>query len=236
MRDVWSPLLPEGRLVLLSGDRGDLRGFHHELAHHAVHRRKGPFLWCDGEHGFNPYTFAELNLTRGFQADAEADRLLIKRCMTPFQWDTVLTQHLEKKLLEVGASAVLAAPYDALFSTDELKDWEQEDYVAYSLRYLKDLARARNVPILLSVDMARWWRTHPTLARQALEAVSERWNVGRKAGAWWAARHGSNEILQQPVPQRVTLLDFLPELEAVVRSPSRTRATRDPAAPLRVSR
>jgi len=213
MACLWSALRPKGRLVLLNGSRDELRAFHHELAHDTVHHEKGSVLWCDGEHGFNPYVYAELNLERGFEADWGADRVLIKRCMTPFQWDTVLTKHLEQKLLEGGASLVLAAPYDQLFSTDELQDWEQEDYVAFTLKHLDEAARRHNIPILLSVDMARWWRTHPTLARKTLEATSTRWTVRHVAQGWRAVADGSGATIEYRIARRITLLDFLPETE-----------------------
>jgi hypothetical protein len=211
MEGLWSPLLPRGQLVLLSGDRGELRAFHHELAHFALQRRPGPVLWCDGEHGFNPYAFAELNLRAGLEADAGAERLLVKRCMTPFQWDTVLTQHLEQKLIEAGAALALAAPYDALFSTDELQDWEQEDYVSFSLRHLREVARRRHVPLLLSVDMARWWRAHPVLARLAYEAIEARWTV-RRSGEGWVVRSGNlGPELGRPAERQRTLDAYLGE-------------------------
>lgn len=226
MGDLWSPLLPTGRLVLLNGDRGELRAFHHTLAQYAVHHHKGAVLWCDGEHGFNPYTFAELNLTSGFEADWGAERVLVKRCMTPFQWDTVLTKHLEEKLRdEAGAAFVLAAPFDALFSTDELLDWEQEDYVAYAVQHLREVARRHRVPILLSVDMAHWWRTRPILARITLDAVATRWTVRREREGWRAVEQGSGAAIEPPPSRRVTLLDFLPEpeKEAVARVPPRRK-------------
>lgn len=216
--DLWTPLLARGRLGLLAGARATLRTFHHELAHDAVHHRPGSVLWADGEHGFNPYAFAELNLTRGHEADAGATRLLVKRCMTPFQWDTVLTKHLAAKLHDTEASLVLAAPYDALFSTDELQDWEQEDYVAFSLRYLRELARRFHVPVLLSVDMARWWRTHPTLARATYEAAEARWTVEATVDGWRATAEATGEVVGTPPLERLTLLDFLPKpIEVTVR-------------------
>lgn len=188
-----------------------MRAFHQELAHFALHHRPDAVLWCDGDHGFDPYAFAELNLTRGFDADHGADRLLIKRCMTPFQWDTVLTRHLDHKLLNTKASLVLAAPYDALFSTDELKDWEQEDYVAYSLKHLRDLAHQHEVPILLSVDMAKWWRSHPILARQTYEAAEARWSVQRVGDAWKAVDEAGTEVLGPRALRQATIWDSAPK-------------------------
>lgn len=207
----WAPIAVPGRLTLISGPRGTMRAFGQELAHDAVHHTPGTVLWCDGDHGFNPYEFAELNLERGFDADFGADRVLVKRCMTPFQWDTVLTKHLGAKLMETNASLVLAQPYEALFSTDELKEWEQEDYVRYSLRHLRDLARQHRVPVLLSVDMHRWWRSHPTLATLAHDAAEAKWAVMRSGEGWRVlpSTNGLPEIVARVGPTRQsTLYDF----------------------------
>ena len=212
---MWAPLLEPG-LALLSGRRPDLRAFHQEIAHFAIHHRDGHVLWCDGDHGFDPYDFAELNLVSGFAADDGAERLLVKRCMTPFQWDSVLTQHLGQKLATVPASMVLAAPYDALFSTDELSDWEQEDYVRYSLKHLAGLAKRHAVPILLSIDMGRWWRTHPVLAQIAQEAVPRRWQVALPGGRFRV--EGEGLVLDPYLARVVTLFDFA-EIERAVEVP-----------------
>src|ERR1041385_2530893 len=225
---VWSSLLEPGRLILVNAPRALLRAFHQELAHWTVHNLPGAVLWCDGEHGMNPYDFAELNLERGFDADWGADRVLIKRVMTPFQWDTVLTKHVDEKLMGTETSMVLAAPYDMQFSTDELKDWEQEDYVAYSLQHLKGLARRHAVPIILSVDMARWWRTHPTLARMTFEAVDTRWSIGRLGNGWRALRDGSDEVIETLSQRQVTLSDFASRTPSPVEENVRPRFARRP--------
>lgn len=208
---MWSPLLESGRLVLLHGARHELRAFHQELTHFVVHQRPGHVLWCDGDHGFNPYDFAELNLARGYEAEWGAQRVLIKRCMTPFQWDTVLTRHLDQKLMEVDAGLVVAAPYNALFSTDELKDWEQEDYVRFSLQHLKGLAQKHRVPVVISADMAQWWRTHPGLAQMAQEAADARWTVRRRGQGWSALPAGRGPSLESRAERQATLLDFAEE-------------------------
>ncbi|HEX9816050.1 MAG TPA: hypothetical protein VGB18_03630 [Candidatus Thermoplasmatota archaeon] len=194
-----------------------MRGFHQELAHFVVHHRSGTVLWCDGEHGMNPYDFAELNLERGYDADFGSDRVLVKRCMTPFQWDTVLTKQLDQKLMGSDTSLVLVAPYDQLFSTDELKDWEQEDYVAFSLKHLKSLAQRHKVPIVLSVDMARWWKTHPILARMAFEQVDSRWSIARLGNGWRAVKDDSEATVETLSQRQVTLRDFVPKVD--VKSP-----------------
>lgn len=211
---MWTPLLEPGRLILANGPRAMMRAFHQELAHFVVHHRPGAVLWCDGEHGMNPYDFAELNLERGFDADWGADRVLVKRCMTPFQWDTVLTKHLDQKLLSAEASLVLAAPYDALFSTDELKDWEQEDYVAFSLQHLRGLAQRHRVPVVLSVDMARWWRTHPVLARLAFEGVDARWTIRVLADGWQAVQDRTGATCHSPPRRQLTLQDYAAAVHA----------------------
>lgn len=224
---MWKPLLQPG-LTLLHGQRRELREFHQEIAHFTLHAQKGPVLWCDGDHGFDPSDFAELNLTRGRQADDGAGRLLIKRCMTPFQWDSVLTLHLEAKLAEMDASLVLCAPYDRLFSTDELTDWEQEDYVRYSLDHLKNLAMKRHVPIVLTVDMHRWWQSHPLLARMTYETAERRWSIRRTQTGWCAVQDGTDLEIVATTRQITTLDDFLPVPEPVKPSPPRLRASARP--------
>jgi len=202
---MWSPLLEPSKLVLIRGRRGHLRAFHQELAHYALHHRPGTVLWCDGDHGFNPYHFAELNLARGYDADWGDERLLIKRCLTPFQWATVLNQHLQQKLLTVDAAMVLAAPYDHLFSSDELKDWEQEHYVEYNLAHLRTLARRHQVPIVISVDLVQWWKTNPILARMAQEGVDAMWAV-RPSGDGWQAVEDTGQRTIEPLARRQTTL------------------------------
>lgn len=211
-----------------------MRGFHQELAHHALHTRPGTLLWCDGDHGFNPYDFAELNLTRGFDADWGDERLLVKRCMTPFQWATVLTRHVGQILRSIEASLVLAAPYDALFSTEELKDWEQEDYVRDSLNHLKGLAGQHGIPILISVDMTRWWRTHPFLARLAQEAADARW-ILQPSGDGWRAVQDHHQLVIDPLARRQTTLWDYAERSPAPRLPLSTNPPthrREGTAPL----
>lgn len=228
---MWSPLAPPSRLTLINGEKYALRRFHHELVHDALRQSDGVVLWCDGDHGFNPYDFAEWNLEHGYEADWGAGRVLVKRCMTPFQWDTVLTKHVDQKLLSVDACMVLAAPFGALFSTDELQDWEQEDYVRYSLHHLRDLARRRRVPIVLSVDMAKWWRTHPVLAQLAFEIVDARWSVEFVHDRWRAIQDTTKRVVDPYLHRRVTLLDFAEEEAlAAVRVPK--QGSRIEAKPL----
>lgn len=190
-----------------------MRALAQELAHESIHTLPGQVLWCDGDHGFNPYDYAELNLTRGHSAEDGADRILVKRCMTPFQWDAVLTQHLAQKLATTEASLALVLPYDNLYSTDEIKDWEAEDFVRCSLKALKSMAQRHGVPILLGVDMQRWWHTHPALARMTAEAADARWMVERPAGRLRVLGE-SGQAIDPTLRRTTTLLDYLsPEQE-----------------------
>lgn len=212
---MWGPLLEPGRLRLVQAPQRAATGFLQELAHHAVHGHPGQVLWCDGAHTFDPSEFAELNLTRGFAADDGADRVLVKRCMTPFQWDSTLAQHLGDKLAQAEASLVAVHPFDALWRHEEIQDWEQEDYTRFSVRHLRGLARRHKVPILLGVDLGRLWRTHPALARATVEGVDERWTVTAPDGRWRAVRDDGLE-LDPYLRRQVTLLDFLPEERRLV--------------------
>ncbi len=213
---MWAPLLEPG-LSILHGINRDVRGFAQELTHFALQTRPGHVLWCDGDHGFNPYDFAELNLTRGLCADDAADRILVKRCMTPFQWDTVLTKHLPQKLAQVDASLALAVPFDRLFSTDELADWEAEDYVRYAVKHLRNVARRHRIPIVMGLDMARWWKSHPALAQMAYDAADKRWSVAAVGGRWRVTPE-IGVALDPMLARRTTLLDFVgePMMEAPI--------------------
>ena len=55
---------------------------------------------------------------------------------------------------------VAVNPFDALWTHEEIQDWEQEDYTRFSLGHLSGLARRHGVPILLGIDLDRLWRTH----------------------------------------------------------------------------
>jgi hypothetical protein len=227
---VWDSILAPGALTLLHGAGGELPGFLQELAHGALHAGEGQVLWCDGDHRFNPYEFAELNLVRGRQADEGASRMLVKRCLTPFQWYTTLSRLLPEKV-EAGAALAIVHPFDRPLSTDELADWEQEDYVRFLVPHLRAVARRTGVPIVLGVDMARWWRTHPVLAQATHDGVSHRWSVAGVGGRWRAVRD-DGMVLDPELRRRVTLLDFMDErpeepamvqVRGPVRRPWRTR-------------
>lgn len=213
---MWASLLQEG-LGLLDGSRAVLRSAGQELAHHVVHAGETAVLWCDGDHGFDPYRFAELNLVRGFEADHGAQRVLVKRSLTPFQWDTVLTEHLEVKLEEVDAGLVLVLPYDRLFSTDELKPWEQVDYVTYSLAHLRDLAHRHHLPILLGVDVARWRIHHPDLARLLRHAFDHGWHLDEsgRVHPMATAGEGPGWFGTRGLGRQTRLTDFLQEDDPV---------------------
>ncbi len=207
---MWQPLLEPGRLILLHAPQRLVCGFFQELTHFAVHRDPGTVLWCDGSHTFNPADFGELNLIRGRAADDGADRVLVKRCMTSFQWDSTLTQHLEQKLAHTETSLVVVNPFETLWTHEEIADWEQEDYTRFSLKHLHGLARRHKVPILLGADIDRLWRTHPVLAKATVDAVDARWTIQSPDGRWKAVRDDGLE-LDPYLRQQVTLLDYAEE-------------------------
>lgn len=206
---MWEPFL-EPKLHLISSPRQNLRHFGQELVHFAVHNDERSVLWCDGDHGFNPYHFAELNLERGHQPDFGAERVLIKRCMTAFNWELALDRHIEDKLDSTPTSMVVMSPYDALFCHQELQDWEQEDYVRHSLKHLKGVAKKRQVPLLAFVDMPRLWHTHPVLAQMMYEHMELRWDVDRPGGRWRALENVSGQVVDPYLRRQGTLLDYLP--------------------------
>ena len=225
---MWQPLLEPGRLAVVQAPQGLLRGYLQELTHHAVHAGPGAVLWCDGAHSFDPAEFAELNLVRGRAADDGALRVLVKRCMTPFQWDSTLHAHLDEKLATCETRLVVVNPFDTLWSHEEIADWEQEDYTRFSLKHLREAARRFRVPILLGCDLERWSRTHPVLAQATAQAVDERWWVTAPDRRWRAVRH-DGLVLDPDLRRQVTLLDFLPEERGVVPVPRR-RGKPEPAA------
>lgn len=204
---MWRPLLAP-RLSLLDGRSSELARFFQEAAHHALHGGAGQVLWCDGDHGFNPHEYAELNLTRGHAAEEHAERLLVKRCLTPFQWYTTLSRLLPDKIACAPTALAIVHPFDRPISTEELADWEQEDYVRFIVPHLRTIAKSSGVPILLGVDMARWWRSHPTLARLTREGVEARWSIAHAGGRWQALRDDGLKVDSLRL-QRTTLLDYL---------------------------
>ncbi|MCA1811361.1 MAG: hypothetical protein LC623_05050 [Halobacteriales archaeon] len=223
---MWEHLL-EPRLTLLDGRAGELVGFFQELAHHGLQAGAGKVLWCDGDHGFNPHEFAEVNLTRGHAAEEGGECMLIKRCMTPFQWYTTLSRLLPEKIRAAPTRLAIVNPFDRQFSTDELADWEQEDYVRFLIPHLKAVARQTGVPILLGVDMQRWWRTHPSLAQLTRDGVDERWSVSLVGGRWRCVRDDGT-VLDPMLRHATTLLDYLDQSErpVLVVPPTKRRLAR----------
>lgn len=204
-----------------------LTPFLQVLTQAALQEGPGAVLWCDGAHAFNPAAFAELNLTSGRAADEGADRVLVKRCMTPFQWDSTLTEHLGQRLQTTPTRLVVVHPFDALWRHDEIADWEQEDYTRFSVRHLHTLARQHAVPILLGSDLARLSRSHPVLARIVVEGVDERWRIDAPANRFRALRDDGT-LLDPALRRTVTLLDYLDEpipIPAVATRSSRSRAS-----------
>lgn len=214
---MWDRLLAPG-LHRVNAPRERLWDLAQEALHQAVRARPGLALVCDGEHGFNPYDYAELNLRRGAPADAGARRVLTKRALTAFQWGS-LHRHVERKLLEAEAAVVVAAPYDRLFLHEELQEWEAEDYLRANTRALAGLAERHAVPVLALLDLPRLWAANPTLA-QGLEAEALRkWNARPEGDAWlltdeaegaqarpWRSRPGTlDAFLPAPAPPPVVL-------------------------------
>jgi len=227
---VWDRLLSPG-FKRLNVPGGQLWGLAQEAIHQAVRARAGNVLVFDGEHGFNPYDYAELNLVRGQAANTAAKRVLTKRALTAFQWDTILDRHLARKLMEQETALVVAAPYDRLFLHEELRDWEGEDHLRFSVANLAAQAERHHVPILAFVDLARLWREAPLMATILEEGVPAKWSARAEGDAWLLA----DEADESAPPWRShsgTLDAFLPDpLPELVPPPSRRRG-RDFSAPL----
>lgn len=212
---MWAPLL-EPRFHLIHSAGADQRHFGQELVHRIVHSQDGTVRWFDGRHCFDSYQMAEANLLAGFQADDQAHRVLIKRCLTAFQWETQMDKELEHVLRTDDVAAVLAVPYDVLFCHQELQDWEQEDHMRYNLAHCRRMVEEHQVPILAFVDLDRLWRSHPTLATMMVEQVQEHWIVDRPGGRWRARNARTGQVLDPTLRQQVTLLDYLVDEAAPV--------------------
>lgn len=86
-----------------------------------------------------------------------------------------------------------------------------EDYVRYSLRHLKGLAEKHRVPVLLSVDVARWWKTHPILSQATYEASDARWTVHRAAEGWRAVSDASSLPILSASARQGTIWEYVDE-------------------------
>ena len=203
---MWESLL-EPRLTRVHANIPHLWAAVQEVIHHTVHSRPGTVLVCDGSHGFNPYEYAELNLVRGHPAAFAAERVLVKRAMTAFQWDTILDKHLGTRLLQGGVSLVIAAPYDALFAHEELQDWEAEDHIRFSVQDLNAKAARFNVPILAFVDTVRQARSHPALWSIQEQGISRKWRTWLQGRSWRIVDEADPHAAQAPVPGTLDAFD-----------------------------
>ncbi|HUR61002.1 MAG TPA: hypothetical protein VM286_01380 [Candidatus Thermoplasmatota archaeon] len=211
---MWDRLF-EPAFTRVNVPRRQLWSFAQEAIHQAVRARQGQVLVCDGEHGFNPYDYAELNLVRGFPADLAASRVLTKRAMTAFQWDTILDRHVARKMVEAETALVVAAPYDRLFLHEELRDWEAEDHLRFSVGDMKEKAERHNTPILALVDLPRLWRDNPAMAAILEEGVPRKWSVRAEGGAWLMADEAEGPLAKPWRTRPGTLDAFLPDAAPV---------------------
>lgn len=158
------------------------KDFVQDLVHDALRRHPGKVLVYDASHAFHPDSYAATNRRKG-RPDAEhAERCLIQRCITPFQWDTLLSKHLDRFLAANAGDValVVAFPYGRLFATDELSDWERVDHLDFSLEHLAK--RGASVPIV-AVTSLDAIADQPELHRR-LEGVQDLVRVRRDKGGW----------------------------------------------------
>lgn len=153
-----------------------------ELVHDALRRHPGKVLVYDAAHAFHPDSFAAVNRRRGRPEAEHAERCLVQRCITPFQWDSLLSKHLDKWLAANAGNValVIAFPYGRLFATDELAEWERVDHLEFSLAHL--VRRGAQVPIV-AVTHLDAVADQPELHRR-LAAVPNIVQVRREKGAW----------------------------------------------------
>jgi hypothetical protein len=214
------PHFPVDRVSVLNGHPAVLNSFHHDLVIEALEASPKPVILLDGAHCLNPYDFGERNFLRGHPGAHGADRVLTCRAMTPFQWAKMLMDQLHDALDAHAPSLVVVAHFNLQFNKDDLVDWEQEDYVAASLRYMRRMAHLHKVPIVLTLDLARWTRTHPAASQILLRA-----GLPMRSVSWdprgFTLLDEKRQPLVEPQGRLVTLDAWLPEpevLEVEVRS------------------
>ncbi len=154
------------------------------LIHRALRLHPGKVLVYDSSHTFHPDSFAATNRRHGRPEAEHADRTFIQRCMTPFQWDTMLSKHLDKFLAANpgNIALIVAFPYGRLFATDELAEWERVDHLEFSLTHLASRATAAAVPIVAVTDFLALQEQPDLLTR--LQAVPDLVRVACEKGVW----------------------------------------------------
>jgi hypothetical protein len=208
------PHFPADRVSVLNGNPAVLNSFHHDLIIEALASNPRPVVFLDGAHCLNPYDFGERNFQRGNPGAHGADRVLTCRAMTPFQWAKMLMDQLHDTLQAHGPSLVVAAHFDLQFNKDDLVDWEQEDYVAASLRYMRRMAHLHKVPIILTLDLAHWTRTHSAPSQILLHT-----GLPRRSVTWdprgFTLLDEQGRTLVQPSGRLTTLDAWAPQAEEV---------------------
>ncbi len=204
---AWLADLPSAP-VLLSGNARGLRAFHHALLADAVHATDKAVLVLDGAHCINPHEIGFAHLQHGHAADYAADRVLIRRAMTPFQWDACMSEDLDAQFHALDVGLVLAAPIDAQILRDEITDWEQEAYLAAHLAWAKRLAARHAVPILWSIDMQRFSRRAPLLAVQLRDGIPTTRHI-EVEGRGWRVTNQDGEVLMRPRMAQRRITDYL---------------------------
>lgn len=221
---MFLPHLAAGRLSVVAAPTPALRPLHHALVHEALVADPGPVFFLDGASTFSVVQFTEYLLRLGAGFELAQDRVHTHRALTPFNWVDMLTDRLEDGLRLHGPSLVVAGFFNTQFEKeDDLRDWEQERYVEETLQLVRRLAERHRARIVLTLDLARWTRTHPILADILRRQVSVLLHAAVDPRGWslYAAR---GEALFEPAPSRETLDAWLPEpIVAVARPRRRTR-------------
>lgn len=194
---------------LFDGEPGPLRALVHELLHEAVHDSEKSALLLDGGHVYNPYDAADLNMTRGHPAAYGAERTLIRRTLTPYQWHHALTEDLDAKLAATPARMLVAAPFERLFVTDELEEWERRDYCTHAMACLRATSRRFRVPIAITADVADLWRHHPQIGTIIVNGSDQLFRTCLTPSGWELTDLRTRARLVEPRGRLRTLDDYL---------------------------
>lgn len=208
---MFLPHLAPGRLTAVAAPHPALRSLHHALLHEALQAEPAPVYFLDGASTLSCVGMAEHLLRHGASIELANDRLHTHRALTPFNWVEMLTDTLDAGLQADRPSLTIAGFFNAQFEKDsDLADWEQERYVQETLQLMQHIAARHRARIVLTLDLARWTRTHPILAQILRRGVATLLHAAADPRGW-SLHAASGQALMEPPRTRQTLDAWLPE-------------------------